>query len=89
MNSLTATLAAELAPRIRVNAIAPGPIPTENFDDCMGTDTAEKRDALLKAIAIPLARYGDPEDIAAAVVFMASAAAGWVTGQCLYVTGGK
>ena len=89
VNSLTATLAAELAPRIRVNAIAPGPIPTENFDDCMGTDTAEKRDALLKAIAIPLARYGDPEDIAAAVVFMASAASSWVTGQCLYVTGGK
>lgn len=89
VNSLTATLAAELAPRIRVNAIAPGPIPTENFDDCMGTDTAEKREALLKAIAIPLARYGDPEDIAAAVVFMASAASSWVTGQCLYVTGGK
>lgn len=89
VNSLTATLATELAPRIRVNAIAPGPIPTENFDDCMGTDTAEKRDALLKAIAIPLARYGDPDDIAAAVVFMASAASSWVTGQCLYVTGGK
>jgi 7-alpha-hydroxysteroid dehydrogenase len=89
VNSLTATLAAELAPRIRVNAIAPGPVPTENFDDCMGTDTPEKREALLKEIGIPMARYGDPEDIAAAVVFMASAAAGWVTGQCLYVTGGR
>jgi 7-alpha-hydroxysteroid dehydrogenase len=73
VNSLTATLAAELAPRIRVNAIAPGPVPTENFDDCMGTDTPEKREALLKAIGI----------------LMASAAAGWVTGQCLYVTGGR
>ena len=89
VNSLTATLAAELAPQIRVNAIAPGPIPTANFDDCMGTDTPEKREALLKVIGIPMARYGDPEDIAAAVVFMASAAAGWVTGQCLYVTGGR
>ena len=88
-NSLTSTLAAELAPRIRVNAVAPGPIPTQNFDECMGTDTAEKREKLLQAIGIPLARYGEPEDIAAAVVFMASSAASWVTGQCLYVSGGR
>ena len=87
-NSLTATLAVELAPGIRVNAVAPGPIPTENFDDCMGIDTPEKRERLLAAIGIPLGRYGDPEDIAAAVVYMASPAASWVTGQCLYVTGG-
>lgn len=88
-NSLTSTLAAELAPRIRVNAVAPGPIPTQNFDDCMGTDTDEKREKLLQAIGIPMARFGEPEDIAAAVVFMASSAASWVTGQCLYVSGGR
>ena len=88
-NSLTSTLAAELAPRIRVNAVAPGPIPTQNFDECMGTDTDEKREKLLQAIGIPMARFGEPEDIAAAVVFMASSAASWVTGQCLYVTGGR
>lgn len=89
VNSLTTTLAVEVAPRIRVNAVAPGPIPTENFDDCMGTDTDEKRDKLLGMIGIPLGRYGRPEDIAAAVVFLASPAASWVTGQCLYVTGGR
>ena len=89
VNSLTSTLSVELAPGIRVNAVAPGPIPTENFDQCMGTDTPEKRERLLQAIAIPLARYGEPEDIAAAVVFMASPAASWVTGQCLYVSGGR
>ncbi len=89
VNSLTSTLAVEVAPNIRVNAVAPGPIPTENFDDCMGTDTDEKRDKLLEMIGIPLGRYGDPEDIAAAVVYMASPASGWVTGQCLYVTGGR
>lgn len=89
VNSLTATLAVELAPGIRVNAVAPGPVPTENFDECMGTDTQEKRDKLLEMIGIPLGRYGTPEDIAAAVVFMASPAAGWITGQCLYVTGGR
>ena len=89
VNSLTSTLSVELAPAIRVNAIAPGPIPTANFNESMGTDTAEKREKLLAVIGIPLARYGDPEDIAAAVVYMASPAASWVTGQCLYVSGGR
>ncbi|MFM7378331.1 MAG: SDR family NAD(P)-dependent oxidoreductase [Erythrobacter sp.] len=89
VNSLTTTLAVELAPKIRVNAVAPGPVPTENFDECMGTDTPEKREKLLGMIGIPMGRYGEPEDIAAAVVFMASPAASWVTGQCLYVTGGR
>ena len=89
VNSLTATLAVEAAPNIRVNAVAPGPVPTENFDECMGTDTDEKREKLLGMIGIPLGRYGTPEDIAAAVVYLASPAAGWVTGQCLYVTGGR
>ncbi len=89
MDSLTTTLAVEVAPKILVNAVAPGPVPTENFDDCMGTDTAEKRAALLAMIGIPLGRYGAPEDIAAAVVFMASPAASRVTGQCLFVPGGR
>ena len=89
VNSLTTTLAVEVAPKIRVNAVAPGPIPTENFDDCMGTDTEEKRAKLLEMIGIPLGRYGAPEDIAAAVVYLASPASSWVTGQCLYVTGGR
>ena len=88
-NSLTTTLAWEVAPKVRVNAVAPGPIPTENFDDCMGTDTDEKRAELLKMIGVPLGRYGAPEDIAAAVVYLASPASSWVTGQCLYVTGGR
>ena len=89
VNSLTSTLSVELAPKIRVNAVAPGPVPTENFDECMGTDTDEKRDKLLEMIGIPLGRYGTPEDIAAAVIYMASPAASWVTGQCLFVTGGR
>jgi len=89
VNSLTTTLAVEVAPKIRVNAVAPGPIPTENFDDCMGTDTEEKRAKLLEMIGIPLGRYGEPEDIAAAVVYLASPASSWVTGQCLYVAGGR
>ena len=88
VNSLTSTLAHELAPNIRVNAVGPGPIPTENFDDCMGTDSEEKREQLRAMIRIPLGRYGKEEDIAAAVLYLASPAASWVTGQCLFVTGG-
>ncbi|MEO9461676.1 MAG: SDR family oxidoreductase [Marinomonas sp.] len=89
VNSLTSTMSVELAPKIRVNAVAPGPVPTENFNDCMGTETDEQRKKLLDMIGIPLQRYGTPEDIAAAVVYMASPASSWVSGQCLYVTGGR
>lgn len=88
VNSLTSTLSLELAPKIRVNAVAPGPIPTENFDESMGIESDEDRKKLLNNIGIPLGRFGQEEDIAAAVVYMASPAANWVTGQCLFVTGG-
>ena len=88
VNSLTATLSRELAPKIRVNAVAPGPIPTENFNDCMGTDDEAKREHLREMIGIPLQRYGREEDIAAAALYLASPASGWVTGQCIFVTGG-
>jgi 7-alpha-hydroxysteroid dehydrogenase len=87
VNSLTETLSVELAPRIRVNAVAPGPIPTQNFIECTKVDPSQL-DAMEQALPIPLRRFGTPEDIGAAVVFMASPAASWVTGQCLYVTGG-
>ena len=85
VNSLTATLAMELAPRIRVNAVAPGPIPTENFNASTNFP-ADK--PLAQLLNIPLARLGTPEDIGQAVVFFACDAASWITGQCLYVTGG-
>ncbi len=88
VNSLTSTFSRELAPNIRINAVAPGPIPTQNFVECMGTDTPEKEEALKKQIDIPLNRYGREEDIGAAVVYLASPASSWVTGQVLYVTGG-
>ena len=63
-------------------------IPTENFIDSMKMDTPEREEQLKKMINIPLKRWGKPEDIGAAVVFMASPASGWVTGQCLFVSGG-
>jgi 7-alpha-hydroxysteroid dehydrogenase len=85
VNSLTQTLSVELAPNIRVNAVAPGPIPTENFN--ASTSFPEGR-PVEEVLGVPLKRLGTPEDIGHAVVFMASPAASWITGQCLYVTGG-
>lgn len=87
VNSLTQTLALELAPRIRVNAIGPGPIRTQNFDESIRLDD-QKAEEFRKSLNIPLTRYGTPEDIGAAAVFLASPAAGWITGQCLFITGG-
>ncbi|MDA1076368.1 MAG: SDR family oxidoreductase [Proteobacteria bacterium] len=85
VNSLTQTLALELAPAIRVNAIGPGPIPTENFN----ASTSFPPDTPLeKLIRVPLGRLGTPEEIGHAVVFMASPGASWITGQCLSVNGG-
>ncbi len=85
VNSLTQTFSLELAPRIRVNAVAPGPIPTQNFNE--STNFPDDK-PLEKLLNIPLGRVGTPDDIGNAVVFMASDASSWVTGQCLYVTGG-
>src|SRR3954452_1559666 len=81
---LTKTLAREYASRgITANAVSPGYIDTA----MTATDLPEARRAeLLKTI--PLARVGKPEDVAAAVAFLAGPAAGYITGQVLRVNGG-
>ncbi|WUH91221.1 SDR family oxidoreductase [Streptomyces sp. NBC_00433] len=82
---LMQTLAQELAPhRIRVNAVAPGAIRTPINRDAWETPEAEAD--LLKLI--PYRRVGDPEDIAGAVVAMASDLLDYVVGTTLYVDGG-
>lgn len=86
-NSLTWTLSAELAPDIRVNAVAPGAIPTEIMLKAVGR-TSEELDELLADWQIPLGRLGTPQDIGAACVYLASDAASWVTGEILRVGGG-
>jgi 7-alpha-hydroxysteroid dehydrogenase len=85
MNNLTQTLALELAPNIRVNGVAPGPIATEAFLEVLGV--SDSLDEL--AATIPLGRLGTPEDIASAVVYLASPASAWVTGQLLLIAGGR
>ena len=87
VNSLTRTMAVELAPKIRVNAVAPGPIPTEVFMEFYKL-TPDKLEEMTKAINIPMQRMGEEEDIAAAVVYLCSPAAKWVTGEIVNVTGG-
>lgn len=86
MNNLTQTLALEVAGRgIRVNAVSPGPVMTEAFQEVLGV--SDRIDAL--TATIPLGRTGTPDDIAAAVLFFASPAASWVTGEHLLVAGGR
>jgi 2-deoxy-D-gluconate 3-dehydrogenase len=82
---LTKAMANELAPRnIQVNAIAPGYMETDN------TKPLREDRARFEAITdrIPAGRWGRPEDLAGAVVFLASAASDYVTGHVLVVDGG-
>jgi 7-alpha-hydroxysteroid dehydrogenase len=80
----TRLAAADLAPRIRVNAIAAGSVATSALDIVLTDDGL--RGQLERATL--LGRIADPEDIAAAVVFLASPAAGYLTGKILEVDGG-
>ncbi len=88
VNSLTETLSVELAPAIRVNAVSPGPIPTPNFVESTGYE-GERKAMIDKQMRIPLGRLGTEGDIGAAVVFLASPAASWITGHVLRVSGGR
>ena len=80
----TRLTALDLCPRIRVNAIAPGSILTSALDIVASND--DLRDPMEKAT--PMRRLGDPEDIAAAAVYLASPAASYLTGKTLEVDGG-
>lgn len=88
VNSLTQTLSVELAPNVRVNAVSPGPVLTDNFVESTGYE-GERRATIDKMMRIPLGRIGNDRDIAGAVVFLASPAASWITGQVLSVSGGR
>lgn len=85
-NSLTKTLARELAPRIRVNGIAPGIVPTEIMKTALGIDDEQAQDL---GRTVPMGRVGTPDDLGQAAVYLASAAAAWVTGEILNINGGR
>jgi NAD(P)-dependent dehydrogenase (short-subunit alcohol dehydrogenase family) len=83
IHALTKSMARELAPGIRVNAVAPGHIDTPR--------TNSRRDEAKRARQLaetPMARYGTPDDVAGAVIYLASPAARWVTGVVINVAGG-
>jgi NAD(P)-dependent dehydrogenase (short-subunit alcohol dehydrogenase family) len=79
---LTRTLAQDLAPGVRVNAIAPGLVKTD-FARALWEPAEEQ-----VAARMPLGRLGEPVDIANAALFLASDLASWITGQALVVDGG-
>lgn len=83
LTHLTKLLAQDFAPDIRVNAIAPGPILTAALQGVAS-------DEVLKTMAqnTPLKRIGQPDDIAAAALYLASPASSWVTGKVIEVDGG-
>lgn len=86
VEGLTRSAALEVAAvGVRVNAVAPGPTDTGMLDRFTGS--ADKKTAL--AGSVPLGRVGMPADIAAAIVFLATPGAAFVTGQVLTVDGGK
>jgi peroxisomal 2,4-dienoyl-CoA reductase len=100
VDALTRTLAVEWAPqRIRVNAIAPGPIPTEGVRKAFTPPAesgvpdvfaaAEEKMAEYARKGIPLGRWGTPRDIANMVAFLASPAGDWITGGIFVVDGGE
>ncbi|WP_028656261.1 SDR family oxidoreductase [Nocardioides sp. J54] len=79
---LTRQQAVELAPRVRVNAVAPGVIRTRL------SEALWKEDESGVGAATPLGRIGEPEEVAQAVLFLASDASSFVTGETLVVDGG-
>ena len=82
LEHLTRQLAFELAPEIRVNAVAPAVIKTE-FSSVLYADNEEE-----VAANYPLKRLGETKDISAAVAFLLSDESSWITGQVLVVDGG-
>ena len=77
LGMLTRSLALELAPSVRVNAVAPGAIATERNEEAESL-----------ADEIPLGRPGEPSEVASVVAFLLSDDAGWITGQTLVIDGG-
>jgi NAD(P)-dependent dehydrogenase (short-subunit alcohol dehydrogenase family) len=81
---LTKSLAIEWAPKVRVVAVAPGMIRTEQAALHYGDDVAQER----VAATVPLGRLGTPGDVAEACLWLAGPSSTWVSGSCLVLDGG-
>ncbi|MGH7513155.1 MAG: SDR family oxidoreductase [Gemmatimonadales bacterium] len=94
VDALTRTLALEWAPdRITVNAVAPGPIPTEGVKRAFTPPDGRAPDVFRMEQyvdqAIPLGRWGTPKDVGRMVAFLAGPAGDWITGAIFVVDGGS
>ena len=80
-------MAKELGPRVRVNAIMPGAVPTEIMMKALklGDDDLPRLERMLR---LPAGRLGTPTDLGAAALFLCSPGATWVTGQVISIDGG-
>ncbi len=87
VNSLTQTFARELGPRIRVNCVMPGAVPTEIMMTALRLTDSDLAH-LEKRLRLPMVRLGRPEDIGSAVLYLVSPASSWVTGQIIAIDGG-
>lgn len=86
ISQMTKVMANEWAPYgITVNAVAPGYVPSDQTADLISDGS--KRDELLSKI--PMGRFGKPEEIASTVLFLASPGASYITGQTIYIEGGR
>lgn len=81
--AFTRSVAREVAPEIRVNMVAPGPIETDMLTEDVSAERQEEE------ADIPMERVGQPEEVAPAVVYLASDEAGFVTGQSIDPNGGS
>jgi NAD(P)-dependent dehydrogenase (short-subunit alcohol dehydrogenase family) len=91
MIAMTRSLARELGPhRVRVNAVAPGVVQTPGEEAALRAMSGGSAGQLKAQLVshTPLGRLGSPDDVARAVLFLASAAADWITGTTLVVDGG-
>lgn len=89
LHHVTRSLARELAPDVRVNAVAPGAIDTEIYDD-LGMSPEWVRELRAEMVATtPLGRMGRPEDVVPWIEMLLGPAGQWVTGSVLVVDGGR
>lgn len=88
LNALTRSLAVELAPDVRVNAVLPGPVDTELWAEAAGEGVGSLREGVIAGT--PMGRFGEPDEVATWVCHLLDpTGAAWVTGSLIPVDGGR